>query len=218
MSKKTISKLTLLGVGLLNILIYYLYRLEINIYILAALSIFVTLMDIVLINLIFKKYKINGYDDTVDLEVRFYNIDEVSDKVLKYAVIMTQKDDQWIFVRHEERNTWEIPGGRREPEEDIFKTAERELVEETGASQYEIEPLYVYSVQVKGEKSYGLLCYSRVSAFDKPLTLEICEIKAFSNLPNDLTYPLIQPILFKKIVEYLAQNKQNSLANGGENQ
>lgn len=157
------------------------------------------------LNLIFKKYKILGYDDTLNIEVKFYGVEEVRDHVLKYAVIMTQSNGKWIFARHEERLTWEIPGGRREPDENIFKTAERELIEETGASEFVLEPVCVYSVKTKTDQSYGLLCHAKVNAFDNPLTMEICEIKEFETLPEDLTYPLIQPILFEKINAYLEE-------------
>ena len=32
---------------------------------------------------------------------------------------------------------------------------------------------------------------------------EISEIKLFDNIPNDLTYPLIQPFLHRKVLDFL---------------
>lgn len=165
-----------------------------------------TIVWIVGLNYIFKRYKIAGYDDSVDLEVNFYEIDDVSDHVLKYAVIMSKYNNHWIFVRHKDRSTWEIPGGRREPNEEIFKTAERELVEETGATKFNVKPILVYSVKNKAEKSYGLLCYADIIELGNPLIMEIAEIQEYDSLPNELTYPLIQPILYRKIIEYLENN------------
>ena len=165
-----------------------------------------TIVWIVGLNYIFKRYKIAGYDDSVNLEVSFYEIDDVSDHVLKYAVIMSKYNNHWIFVRHKDRITWEIPGGRREANEEIFKTAERELVEETGATKFNVKPILVYSVKNKSEKSYGLLCYADIMELGNPLIMEITEIQEYDGLPNELTYPLIQPILYRKIIEYLENN------------
>jgi len=139
------------------------------------------------------------------IKVEFYKSDEVADELLKYAVIATAEKDKWVFVRHRERSTWEIPGGRREPNEDILKTAERELIEETGATKYSIQSLCVYSVSIEKKKTYGLLAFAEVQEFGKALTHEICERKAFSETPTELTYPLIQPKLLKFVESVMNQ-------------
>jgi 8-oxo-dGTP diphosphatase len=36
---------------------------------------------------------------------------------------MTKFNGQWLYVRHKERQTWEIPGGHREENENINDTA-----------------------------------------------------------------------------------------------
>ena len=65
------------------------------------------------------------------MEVKFYDL--VDDSLLKFAVIISKSNGKWVFCKHKERNTYEIPGGHREEGETIFETAKRELVEETGA-------------------------------------------------------------------------------------
>ena len=74
------------------------------------------------------------------LEVKFY--DTVDDSLLKFAVIISQSNGKWVFCKHKERDTYEVPGGHREAGENILEAAKRELQEETGAVKYEICLLY----------------------------------------------------------------------------
>ena len=46
------------------------------------------------------------------LEVNFY--DDVDDSLLKFAVIISKASGKWVFCKHKERDTYEIPGGHRE--------------------------------------------------------------------------------------------------------
>ena len=154
------------------------------------------------LNAIYRKFKISGYNPEEELVVEFHEVEDVADHVLIFAVIMAKYEGQWLFVRHEDRTTWEIPGGKREPGESILKTAERELVEESGAMDFHLEPIMAYSVTRKNERSYGLLCYAEVLKLGNALELEICEVKPFDHLPQELTYPSIQPILFNAAIEY----------------
>ena len=62
------------------------------------------------------------------IEVEFY--DSIDDKLLKFAVIISKTNGKWIFCKHRERDTYEVPGGHRESGEDILSTAKRELMEE----------------------------------------------------------------------------------------
>ena len=143
--------------------------------------------------------------------VMFHEINEVSDELLKYAVIMARYRDKWIFVRHEDRDTYEIPGGRREPLESIDDTAKRELWEETGACKYSLELVCVYSVIWDDESSYGALYFAEVSELQQiPAGSEIFEIKYFDALPDKLTYEMIQPALFEKICVWLETKEDKS--------
>lgn len=78
------------------------------------------------------------------LEVKFY--DSVADELLKFAVVVSRYDGKWVFCKHKERDTYEVPGGHREEGEAIFDTAKRELQEETGAVKFSVEPVCVLSL------------------------------------------------------------------------
>ena len=135
------------------------------------------------------------------MKIEFYDFGEIENDKLKYAVIVSRHKNKLILVRHEERVTWEIPGGRREPNEEIFDTAKRELQEETGAKDFTIEKVALYSVDRDGEKSYGGLFYAEIKEFGD-LQYEIAETREFELLPKNLTYPEIQPKLLEKVEEW----------------
>ena len=136
------------------------------------------------------------------MKVQFY--ESVEDKLLKFAVIISKADGKWVFCKHKERNTYEVPGGHREDGEAILETAKRELYEETGAVKYELKPVCVYSVTGKnrvnqtGEESYGMLYFAEIYEFEKDLHSEMERVELFEELPDDWTYPLIQPLLIKE--------------------
>ena len=136
------------------------------------------------------------------IEVKFP--DDIADELLKFAVIIAKTKGKWVFCRHRERNTYEVPGGHREPGETIEETAERELMEETGAVDFDIKPICVYSVKGKtkvnktdAETSYGMLYYADITSFEE-LHSEIAEILVTDTLVENWTYPLIQPKLLEE--------------------
>lgn len=136
-------------------------------------------------------------------KVNFY--DTVDDEKLKFAVIISKTDGKYVFCKHKERDTFEVPGGHREPGEDILTAAKRELFEETGATDFDIKPICVYSVISKenfdGNETFGMLYYAEIRAFEKELHSEIEKIIITQSLPDKWTYPQIQPILMEHAKE-----------------
>lgn len=131
------------------------------------------------------------------ITVSFHTPASVEDGDLKFAVIAAKYEGYWLFCRHRQRHTWEIPGGHCESGETVWDTARRELREETGASAAELQPLTVYAVTSDGVTTYGMLFLAEIRQLE-PLSaeVEIGEIRQFDALPEALTYPAIQPHLF----------------------
>ena len=141
-------------------------------------------------------------------EVNFYSNDTEKDK-LKFSVIMAQYDNKWIMVRHKTRDTWEIPGGHIERGEEAREAASRELYEETGAKEFQLEPVCVYSVRKnKDTESFGKLFYAKINELGEFPDSEIEEIKFVDEISGALTYPDIQPILADRVQEYLLQKNK----------
>lgn len=136
------------------------------------------------------------------MEVKFY--DNVEDNLLKFAVIISRSNGKWVFCRHKERDTYEVPGGHREEGESIEETARRELIEETGAIDFSIVPVCVYSVTGRnrvnetGQETFGKLFYSEIYSFAQELHSEMESVRLFQELPDQWTYPLIQPKLIEE--------------------
>lgn len=140
------------------------------------------------------------------MKVSFHAIDSVDEASLAYAVIVTRQSGQWVLVRHRQRETWEIPGGHREPGELPAATAARELREETGAIAFDLQPVCEYSVQREGQPaSYGRLFYAEIWERGQLPPSEIGEVQLFPALPDGLTYPLIQPHLLTKVRAWLKE-------------
>lgn len=127
-------------------------------------------------------------------EVNFY--DEVDDSLLEFAVIISKSNGKWVFCKHKERDTFEVPGGHRETGEKIEDTAVRELKEETGAVDFNIKPVCVYSVKGKtrvnenaAKESFGMLYAAEIFSFEE-IHSEIEKIVLSDDLIRQWTYPL----------------------------
>ena len=136
------------------------------------------------------------------LEVKFY--DNVEDELLRFAVIISKSKGKWVFCQHKDRETFEIPGGHRELGETILEAAKRELMEETGATEFDIKPICVYSVKGKTrvnenieDETFGMLFIADIFSF-QALHSEIERILISEELVDNWTYPLIQPKLIEE--------------------
>lgn len=124
---------------------------------------------------------------------------------LSYVVLGARYRDQWIFVRHNERESWEMPAGHIEPGEAADEAAARELQEETGAKLFKLNPVSDYSVSVNDRTEYGRLYFAEIRELDDQLEHEIEELRLAARLPSNLTYPEVQTLLFDRLEAYLKQ-------------
>ena len=145
-------------------------------------------------------------------QVCIYAIDDVADEQIQFVVAAVRYQENWIFSRHKARATWEMPGGKRTAGETLLEAMRRELWEETGATEAEITPAFVYSVIKDGVTTYGIVFFANVLNFGPlPGEYEMAEICFTDRLPEQLTWPEIQPKLFSWIQGWL-----NMQSNGNE--
>lgn len=48
------------------------------------------------------------------MKIKFYEKNIIENEKLLYAIVVSRYKNKWIFVKHKERDTWEIPAGHRE--------------------------------------------------------------------------------------------------------
>ncbi len=111
-------------------------------------------------------------------------------------VIGAVESGRWLFVRHKDRTTWEMPAGHIEPGEPADRAAVRELFEETGTTRSALDHLCDYEVELAGRKEYGRLYKAEILEREDLPEHEIAEVKLTGELPENLTYPEVQSALF----------------------
>ena len=139
-------------------------------------------------------------DNVAGISIAFYD-NAPNELRHKYAVIIARYDGMLLWCRHHERQTWEIPGGHIEAGEEALEAAVRELQEETGTTDFTLQPVCWYSAWRTGDTAHscGLLCVADVYELGE-LHSEIAEVRAFESIPNELTYPEIQPHLLAEAI------------------
>ena len=133
--------------------------------------------------------------------VTIFELEKIAEEQLVFAVIISKYQEKFVYVKHKERDTLEIPGGKRELGESITECAARELKEETGAKHFTLEPLFIYGVEKDGETDYGLVFEAQITDLQDELTSEIEAIYVMAEPPTSWTYPTIQPLLLAEYVK-----------------
>lgn len=136
-------------------------------------------------------------------KVKFY--DDLADDLLGFVVIAARTREGWVLCRHRDRDTYELPGGHREPGETILAAAKRELWEETGAVDFSIEPVCAYSVQGElgagrrsEEPTFGMVYFAEIFAQEE-LRHEIAQLLVTHRPPDHWTYPQVHPLILAEV-------------------
>jgi len=132
----------------------------------------------------------------MSLDTRVLPSGSVDDAKLTYVVMGASYLGKWIFVRHRERLSWELPAGHIEPGEEPEKAAVRELYEEAGVVNSSLKVVSDYSVTLDRKQAFGRLYHADVKELEPLPDHEIEEIIFSSELPSHLTYPEVQTLLF----------------------
>ena len=108
---------------------------------------------------------------------------------LHYAVIVGKYEGKWVLCQHKKRTT-----------------ARRELYEESGAQEFQLYPIGAYGVKQKREASglveedFGMLYFAQIFSFQPlPQNFEMKRVELFDTLPQEMTYPHIQPFLVEMV-------------------
>ncbi len=92
-------------------------------------------------------------------------------------------DDSFVMVLHSQR-AWEMPGGGIEPGETPEAAAVREFLEETGMSL-----TIAGAIEVDGGTVFAGIAAGKPTC-TRPH--EITEVRAFEELPDDLSFPSVE--------------------------
>ena len=118
-------------------------------------------------------------------------------RTYKYVVVLSRYQGKYLLSRHKERMTWETQGGHIEPGETPLQAAKRELFEESGAVRYQIKPVFDYRAGDDDGEANGMVFAAEIEELGPLPQNEMAEVKAWEQLPENLTYPAITPVLWK---------------------
>ena len=103
---------------------------------------------------------------------------------------------------HKKRTTWETQGGHVEEGETPLEAAKRELYEESGVTDAEVYPVCDYKGFCGPRNSYGMVFLAVVHELGNLPESEMQEVRLFEELPENLTYPKMTPMLIKEAKKY----------------
>ena len=139
----------------------------------------------------------------VNQDIRFFEPTDGEKVNYTFAIIVSRYRSQWIWVRHRDRDTWELPAGHVETGESVLEAARRELFEETGALDYLINPVVSYEGKYLGNQVFGCIFLAEIDELGDLPEFEIRERGFFPDIPESLTYPNLQPVFFSHVKEKL---------------
>ena len=120
----------------------------------------------------------------------------------KYVVVMSKYQGKILLSRHRDRSTWETQGGHIEPGETPMDAARRELYEESGALEFDIRPVFDYWAGDENGGASGQVFAAEIRTLGPMPKSEMAEVRAFDEVPPNVTYPAITPELFASLEDF----------------
>ena len=119
----------------------------------------------------------------------------------KYVVVLSAYRGKILLSRHRARDTWETQGGHIEPGETPEQAARRELFEESGATAFDLLPLCDYwaGTAYPEDGASGVVFAAEIRELGPLPPSEMAQVRCFDELPENLTYPAITPVLFARL-------------------
>ena len=104
----------------------------------------------------------------------------------RFVYVIAFRGDSFLMVRHKTRK-WEMPGGRVIDAESYEDAARREFLEETGAPLTDL----IGEIEIDREEGRVYVGFAGRRT-NCELSAEIAEVKEFSELPGELSFPLVE--------------------------
>ena len=104
----------------------------------------------------------------------------------KFTYVIAFNGDKFVMVRHRDRK-WEMPGGKLFKGENHEQAAVREFFEETGMS---LEIIGCIRIAKPGGKVFVGLVRDKLTG--RPSGYNIAEVREFTDLPSELSFPLVE--------------------------
>ena len=122
---------------------------------------------------------------------------------LRFVVVCSFFEGKPLLSYHKDHRAWETQGGHIEPGEGPEEAARRELYEESGVSDAELIPVCDYFAYDSEGSSNGRVYAAVVHRIGALPKSEMSRVRAFDALPEDLTYPLVTPLLIREALKKL---------------
>jgi len=129
-----------------------------------------------------------------------------SQKFYRYVVVFSRYKDKWLYCRIKDSDAYGNAGGHIEHGETPLDAAKRELFEETGAVNYDITPIFDYSVYIPNARSCGQVFLAHIHELGDLPDFEIDEVRLFDTIPDKLRFPHILPVLYKRVQAWINLN------------
>lgn len=146
------------------------------------------------------------------VEVNLYDY-MIDNSKLIFVDIVAKYNGRWVLCKEKSRDTWECPGGHIDKGETPEQAAKRELWEETGATEFDIEPIGYYGakgidgVMESVEEVFGQIYYADIKIIRELPDFEMEEIEIFQELPNNWTYPYAHPMFIDFAEKYILNSR-----------